>query len=258
MIKRKEKTIRTIVLPPGIVAGLIHRRWGTYTRCKNSRVNNPQTGNQQANRYAFKKVNDLWSALKEVCHNTYENVDSLHSPYREFMKISAELGQCEGIPPAWISRGSFPPISYEWKDNRIVTDIKLGDLEITEATSVGEFSRAVVANNSGYDYGDELVFLQVDGASEMRRDKGKSKQQHEHIFVSAEDFRVRLDAIDNSKILAVSAGKFNNYEGCVSTPILPFGEDREGKISAFAFYHARRRGYYNQTFSSQQLLSIKC
>ena len=49
-----------------------------------------------------------------------------------------------------------------------VTNISLGSLSITSATTVGEFAKAVVNNNSGYDFGDQLSFIVVKQIAEQK------------------------------------------------------------------------------------------
>ena len=52
-------------------------------------------------------------------------------------------------------------IAVSGKGKKAVTDIRLGNLNITEASTVAEFSNAVVQNNKLYNYGDQITYFLV-------------------------------------------------------------------------------------------------
>lgn len=65
------------------------------------------------------------------------------------------------MAPYEVTHGSIKSISINGKGNQAVTDISLGDLAITDETTVKEFSNAVVQNNALYEYGDQITFFLV-------------------------------------------------------------------------------------------------
>ena len=75
-------------------------------------------------------------------------------------KQEAQAGSCI-VAPYEVTHGSIKPISVSGKGNQAVTDISLGDLAITDETTVKEFSNAVVQNNGLYEYGDQITFFLV-------------------------------------------------------------------------------------------------
>lgn len=75
-------------------------------------------------------------------------------------KEQVRLGGCV-VAPYRISEGSLPvvPLTYE-SGGYYASTINLGDLPISAATTVQEFSRAVIANNNDFEIGDQIgVFI---------------------------------------------------------------------------------------------------
>lgn len=64
------------------------------------------------------------------------------------------------LAPYQITRGSLPSITMALGQNGVlVSGLSLGGLEITATTTVGEFSQAIIANNAGWQVGDQLTFF---------------------------------------------------------------------------------------------------
>lgn len=64
------------------------------------------------------------------------------------------------LAPYQITRGSLPSITMALGQNGVlVSGLSLGGLEITATTTVGEFSQAIIANNKGWQVGDQLTFF---------------------------------------------------------------------------------------------------
>lgn len=64
------------------------------------------------------------------------------------------------LAPYQITRGSLPSITMALGQNGVlVSGLSLGGLEITASTTVGEFSQAIIANNAGWQVGDQLTFF---------------------------------------------------------------------------------------------------
>lgn len=75
-------------------------------------------------------------------------------------KEQVRLGACV-VAPYRVSEGNLPvvPLTYE-SGGYYASNIQLGDLVIGDDTTISEFSRAVVANNSDFQYGDQIaVFI---------------------------------------------------------------------------------------------------
>ena len=57
-----------------------------------------------------------------------------------------------------VSDGTLPSIALSHDGVAPVTDLSVGGLAVGAATTVAELSKAIVLNNSGYCFGDELVY----------------------------------------------------------------------------------------------------
>ena len=75
-------------------------------------------------------------------------------------KAEVNAGMCI-VAPYEITQGNVKSSTISGKGKKAVTDIKLGNLNITEASTVAEFSNAVVQNNKLYNYGDQITYFLV-------------------------------------------------------------------------------------------------
>lgn len=65
--------------------------------------------------------------------------------------------------PAVVTAGDGslrPVVAQGVNDNHLLSNILIGDLTITDTTTIAEFSQAVVDNNGGYEYGDQITYIQ--------------------------------------------------------------------------------------------------
>lgn len=247
-MNKKTKKQRTIIMPYGIKAGIIYKNGSAFClRNKYSYKNNPRTQKLQDNRHGFKKVLCLWSVLKDVCHNTFQDIDNSLSPYNKFMSINIQFGKFDGVPPVWISQGALRPINHKLLDSGlIVTDIELGELVIDENTTVGDFSNAVVSNNPDFLFDDELTLVIVKEIAEPL-----VAIQH-YFYFDAEDVRICLNKEDERKMMEMFTDTtLINYDGKLAVNHSSSSSDLS---SALTLYHARGRGTGKQKFSSQQLV----
>ena len=100
-------------------------------------------------------------------------------------KEDVRLGACV-VAPYRVSEGSLPvvPLTYE-SGGYYASTIQLGDLVIGNDTTISEFSRAVVANNSDFQYGDQIaIFI----ASQIVESVGGLPR------VQMQCFKIELDA----------------------------------------------------------------
>jgi hypothetical protein len=64
------------------------------------------------------------------------------------------------LAPYQITRGSLPSIGMSVNGSGVVvSDLALGSLQIGAQTTVAEFSQAIIANNAGWQVGDQLTFF---------------------------------------------------------------------------------------------------
>lgn len=129
-------------------------------------------------------------------------------------KEEVRLGGCV-VAPYRISEGSLPvvPLTYE-SGGYYASTIQLGDLVIGQDTTISEFSRAVAANNSDFQYGDQIaVFI----ATQIIESVGGLPR------VQMQGFKIELDAssVDSESMLVedvMGTGTISSVDGhlCVA------------------------------------------
>lgn len=147
------------------------RRLGQQTtRAYNSNPRDAKTRSQVTQRVKIANVIAMYRALKNVCNHSFEGLGVGQSCYNAFVKANltgntvsltkeaASLGACI-VAPYLISRGSLASIVVEGTGADAVTNISVGNLTISGTTTIGQFAKAVVANNAGIEHGDQLTYV---------------------------------------------------------------------------------------------------
>lgn len=147
------------------------RRLGQQTtRAYNSNPRDAKTRSQVTQRVKIANVIAMYRALKNVCNHSFEGLSVGQSCYNAFVKANltgnqvsltkeaASLGACI-VAPYLISRGSLASIIVEGTGADAVTNISVGNLAISGTTTIGQFAKAVVANNAGIEHGDQLTYV---------------------------------------------------------------------------------------------------
>ena len=110
------------------------------------------------------------------------------------------------LAPYQITRGSLPSITMALGQNGVlVSGLSLGGLEITASTTVGEFSQAIIANNAGWQVGDQLTFFlgrqTLDPVTSIPR-------------ATLTPNKVVLDAVDETPLWSIAdASGFSSVQG---------------------------------------------
>lgn len=149
------------------------RRLGQQTtRAYNSTPRDAKTRSQVTQRVKIANVIAMYRALKNICNHSFEGLDVGQTSYSAFVKANltgnkvsltkeaASFGACV-VAPYLISRGSLPAIQVEGTGADAVTNIAVGNLAISGTTTIGQFADALVANNAGIEYGDQLTYVSL-------------------------------------------------------------------------------------------------
>ena len=149
------------------------RRLGQQTtRAYNSSPKDAKTRSQVTQRVKMANVIAMYRALKSICNHSFEGLDVGQTSYSAFVKANltgnkvsltkeaASFGACV-VAPYLISRGSLPSIQVEGTGADAVTNIAVGNLTISGTTTIGQFADALVANNAGIEYGDQLTYVSL-------------------------------------------------------------------------------------------------
>lgn len=143
----------------------------TYSRVAASEVNNPKTKKQMLTRCRVANIIAIYRALNAYMAKAWENATKNTSKYNLFYKRAVKCAPIyltkeekeagyQIAAPYCFAEGSLEDIQYALNSNGVVeTNLSLGDLEISETTTVGELAEAIVANNIGWKFNDFITFL---------------------------------------------------------------------------------------------------
>ena len=186
-----------------------------------------------AQRMKWPNVLAVYRALQPYMKDCFETKQGGQTDYNRFMginlhaepvyleKSAARLGAAI-VAPYVISQGSLPSIQVSGATP--TTDIALGQLTIGDDTTVAEFAQAVVQNNGGYRYGDQLSFFRL---------VQEEDSQDGHPYISVTATRVNLDPTDTSTLRSVaSASGFSTVSGML-------GADAALDGAGIAWIHSR-------------------
>ena len=136
---------------------------------RNSSYRDPATEEQLLGRMRFANQINLWRRFPKGFQPMFEGRRPGVSDYNMFVshnmqsdpvyltRHEAENRGCV-LTQIAVSDGTLPSIALSHDGVAPVTDLSVGGLVAGSATTVAELSKAIVMNNSGYCFGDELVY----------------------------------------------------------------------------------------------------
>ena len=215
----------------GRVGNLIYsvRSGQQVVRGASTSVKNPRTDAQMAQRMKWANILAVYRTLRPYMKDCFETKKKGQSDYSRFMStnlhsqpVYLEKGQARlgagVVAPYVITQGSLPSIQVSGATP--ATDIALGTLTIGADTTVSEFAQAVVQNNGGYHYGDQLSFFKLNQEEDS---------QDGHPYISVTATRVNLDPADTSKLRDVApASGFSTVSGTLGTDAALDGLEEHG------------------------------
>lgn len=158
----------------GSAGNLTFRQNGgqTIVSEKITQTTNAKTELQQKHRMKWANIIREYQVLQPYMKLAFGGTRNGRNDYNKFMstnlsmtpvyltKAEVNAGMCI-VAPYEITHGSVKSICVSGKGKKAVTDISLGTLNITETTTVAEFSNAVIQNNKLYNYGDQITYFLV-------------------------------------------------------------------------------------------------
>ncbi|MBP3245582.1 MAG: hypothetical protein J6M59_10845 [Bacteroidaceae bacterium] len=143
------------------------------------------------------------------------------------------------LAPYQITRGTLPSIAMSvGADNVLASDIALGDLVVSESTTVAEFTNALIACNDDYEAGDQLTFFYGQQTTDAVTGVPRAKVR---------GFKVMLDPLDSTLLWdVVSPLGFSSADGYLAMS----GEISDG---AAVWVHSREDGDGRVRVSTQFL-----
>ena len=218
---------------------------------KVTKMTNPRSDAQMRVRTRWSNVVAMYSGVRPLLRHGFENKPAGLSDYNMFVKVNMQRtpiyltkqavagGAC--VATAYqISQGSLPAIVVTGTGQNGVSDILLGSLSITSATTVAQFSTAVVQNNPDYRYGDQISFFLV---------KQKVNEETGIPYCQFSAAKVILDAANENKLYdeTGSSHGFASIDGKI-------GHSGNDGDCAYAWVHSRKTDG-KTLVSSQSLLS---
>lgn len=158
----------------GSAGNLTFRQNGgqTIVSEKITQTTNAKTELQQKHRMKWANIIREYQVLQPYMKLAFGGIRNGRNDYNKFMstnlsmtpvyltKAEVNAGMCI-VAPYEITHGTIKSIAVSGKGKKAVTDIRLGALNITETTTVAEFSNAVVLINKLYNYGDQITYFLV-------------------------------------------------------------------------------------------------
>ena len=237
----------------GSAGSLTFRRTGgrTVVSEKITEVKITRTDAQMQTRTKWGNIIAMYKGIRPLLNYGFEAKPKTLSDYNMFVKVNMQRtpiyltkqavagGAC--VATAYqISQGSLPAIVVTGTGQNGVSDILLGSLSITNATTVAQFSAAVVQNNPDYRYGDQISFFLV---------KQKVNEETGIPYCQFAAAKVILDAANENK-LSDETGSSHGFAS-IDGKIGHSGNDGD---CAYAWVHSRKSDG-KTLVSSQSLLS---
>lgn len=158
----------------GKVGSLVFaRRLGQQvTRAYNANPKDAATLAQTKQRVRLANVVNMYRATRSLTNHSFEGAVGGQTSYNLFVrynlgnnnvvltKEAASFGACV-VAPYLVSKGTLPSIQVQGLGANAVTNIVVGSLAINDETTIGAFADALVANNPGINYGDQLTYLSL-------------------------------------------------------------------------------------------------
>lgn len=214
-------------------------------------VKQPNTEAQMAQRSKWPNVVAMYRAFKPYAKACFEGNFKGVKDYHRFMAanlmgpnvyVTKDIAKFRGgvAAPYVVSQGSLKSINVTGTGGEATTDIALGNLTITDSTTVKQFAEAVVTNNPRFCYNDQISYLLF-------------RQEEDAAIgvplISAEGYLVELNKDDERTLRSVagSYGFNKSADGFLSvSSTVPQG--------TFAWVHSRKSEGGSTLVSSQRLI----
>lgn len=216
---------------------------------KATTVKNTRTTAQLKVRMKWANMIQMYKGIAPLLNYGFESKSVGVTDYNMFVKLNSQRtpvyltksfvagGACV-VAPYQMSQGSLPSIAIKGEGANAVTDISLGNLTISDATTIAEFSNAVVQNNKEFEYGDQISFFNI-----LQKVNAATGIPYGYFKADA----VVLDKENNKLLLAtVNKAGFKTVDG-----FLGHGDD-EGD-GAYCWIHSRYKNH-KTTLSTQTLI----
>ena len=157
----------------GKVGALIYRqtKYGTVVYEAPAKASIPQrTEAQMQIRTQWGNMAAVYRQFNQTLKKGFEGLNGKMNDYNAFIQANTNvvkvyvpktvrLNGGSVLAPYQITRGSLPSVAMVKVGDVLVSDIKVGALQIGDETTVAEFANAVLAYNDGWQAGDQVTFF---------------------------------------------------------------------------------------------------
>lgn len=229
------------------------RRGGvTVAKQKLEKKSTPRrTLEQMTIRMKWRNLQNLYSVLRPYLHPAYENRPANLSDYNLFMRYNssaqpvylkkdyAQMGGCL-VSAVEVTRGSLPSIMLtDAMGGEVSTDIAMGGITIGAATTVKEFSEAIINNNPNFRDGDEITVIIIEQRTDTATGRPFCGVFSEQITLDVSATAVKVRDI-------VAASGFSVVDGNLGTSSAVDG--------GVVYIHSRKED--GKTLVSEQMIKV--
>ena len=133
-------------------------------------VSNPRTRVQMEQRVKLGNVVAMYRANRSWMAGAFEDKKENESDYNAFVRMNLSTNNValtKGhiaagagvVAPYQVTSGSIPSIEHTGSQTGVVTNIYMGTLVLTSATTVAQFTQAILANNNTIEEGMQLSLI---------------------------------------------------------------------------------------------------
>ena len=150
------------------------------------------------------------------------------------------------LAPYQFTRGTLKSVGYALNaDGQLVTNIRVGDLQIGAQTTVGQFTQAVLSLNTGYQEGDQLTFFYGEQDEDPMTGVPRAVLDSWKVVLDSEDTTPLYNVVSSLGFMSVQSG---------STHVLGMTEELQN--AGAAWVHSRDDGNGNLKVGTQRLVVV--
>lgn len=153
----------------------------TYVRAAANRVDsnsNPRSDGQMKTRLLYNSRNAFYRLLKGLLKNAFQFKPRHLSEYQAYMQANAGIGAYMTkddyrngmiVPlPVKIAEGELTAITLAYESDNDVVNTSLNSGAASDVSTIAKLSKAIVDNNGGFEYGDQITVFDYDFAQHRR------------------------------------------------------------------------------------------
>lgn len=150
------------------------------------------------------------------------------------------------LAPYQFTRGTLKSVGYALNaDGQAVTNIRIGNLQIGEQTTIGQLTQAIMQNNTGWQEGDQLTFFYGE------QEEDPMTQVPRAVL---ESWKVVLDSEDQSLLYSIVAEQ--GFKSVQSGTTHVIGMTAALQNAGAAWVHSRDDGNGNLKVGTQRMLVV--